>query len=544
MKKLLPIDPPLRTPRSELKVREAFKGVDNVVVLHSVAWQGIRRGRQADGEADFIVLVPGKGIAILEVKGGQIDLQDGRWFSTDSGGARHSIKNPFEQAKDSKYALVNYFKEVQPSLAHVPVVHGVVFSDIVFDERLGMSGPRELVIDQNGLLQLHRALPRLFDYWNRPGRFDQEQLERVVDLLAPTISLAPPLLHALEVANRGITELTQQQIALLNGLRRNRHATILGGAGTGKTVLAVDKACRLAAEGHRVALVCFNTLLRNEIAALFPLLNVEILTFHGLVREWMRKAKLPVPGFLDDTWFQEHAAKSLGEAAGLVNERYDAMLIDEAQDFATEWLDACQTTVVPDGIFYVFADARQDLYKRDWAPRKSAIAFELSINCRNTVPIARLVASVFEEDVCDRGIEGPPPIFLCAETNQDAIRLCQKTVDNLLSREKLSTTQLAVLSDSRDVVRRLRESIVADIPFCAAGEDGVVAETVYRFKGLEREVVVVALTAEIDTTNALELLYVALSRARAALWVIGGKHTISRLQNVASTLLDHHDGDR
>jgi RecA/RadA recombinase len=530
MQKILPAVPPSRTPRSELKVRKAFLSVNNVVVLHSVAWQGIRRGRQADGEADFIVLVPGRGIAILEVKGGHIEVEDGRWFSTDGGGVRHDIKNPFEQAKDSKYALINYFKEVHARLTQVPVVHGVVFPDVVFDERLGMSGSQGLVIDQQGLSQLNLTLHRLFDYWNRPGRFDQEQVEKVVDLLAPTISLAPPLLHALEIANKGITELTEQQITMLNGLRRHRHATILGGAGTGKTVLAVDKACRLAAEGRRVALVCFNTLLRNEIAALFPLRNVEIFTFHGLVREWMRKAKLRSPSAFDDTWFREHAAKHLREAVALVDEHYDAMLIDEAQDFATEWLHACETTVIPGGIFYAFADARQDLYKRDWAPRNDAIAFELSINCRNTAPIARLVASVFKDEVSDRGIEGPPPIFLCAESNQDAIRLCGKTVDDLLSREHLLTTQLAVLSDSRDIVRRLRETIVADLPFCAAGEAGVVAETVHRFKGLEREVVVVALTAAIDTADALELLYVSLSRARAALWVIAGASTIARLR--------------
>ncbi|MBF3745682.1 NERD domain-containing protein [Burkholderia pseudomallei] len=105
MSKLLPTNPPSRTPRSEMKVREALARVDDIVVLHSVAWQGVRRGKQADGEADFIVLVPMKGIAILEVKGGTIEVASGRWYSTDREGIQHGIKNPFEQAKDSKYAL-------------------------------------------------------------------------------------------------------------------------------------------------------------------------------------------------------------------------------------------------------------------------------------------------------------------------------------------------------------------------------------------------------------------------------------------------------
>jgi hypothetical protein len=536
MQKIFPAEPAPRTPKSELKVRQALERVADVVALHSVAWQGIRQGRQADGEADFVVLMPFRGIAILEVKGGRIDVENGSWFSTDGRGARHGIKNPFEQAKDSKYALLNFFKEVAPPLLKVPVVHGVVFPDIVFDGRLGMSGPRELVVDQEDLVKFEVCLDRLFDYWDRPGKFEEAHLMRVVELLAPTVTLVPPLRHALEAANKGITELTQQQIVLLNGLRRHRHASILGGAGTGKTVLAIDKACRLASEGRRVALVCFNSLLRNEIAALFPQSNVQVLTFHGLVREWLRKARLPVPVTADDVWFRESAANHLCQATAMLQERYDAMLVDEAQDFSAEWLDACETTVVPDGIFYLFADARQDLYSRDWAPRPQAVSFELSVNCRNTEPIAKLVASIFGDQIYDRGIQGPAPVLLRVESDRDAVLHCQRTVDELLSKERLESSQLAVLSDSREIVRQLRESIVADLPFCAAGQTGVTAETIHRFKGLEREVIIVTLSSSVEAIDALELLYVALSRARAALWIIAGERTIARLQKACETV--------
>ncbi len=165
-------------------------------------------------------------------------------------------------------------------------------------------------------------------------------------------------------------------------------------------------------------------------------------------------------------------------------------------------------------------------------PDPQAIAFELSINCRNTRQIATLVAALFNEVVRDRDIDDPTPIFLSATGAGKAVLLCQRTVEDLLIREKLAVSQLAVLSDSRDMVRQLRECIVADLPFCAAGGTGIVAETIHRFKGIEREVVVVALSPAVKLATALELLYVGFSRARAALWVIADEEMITQLQGL------------
>ena len=68
------------TPLSERKVFEAFERLDDDwLVFHSVAWQGRRHGRQGDGEADFVIAHPAKGITIVEVKGGAISIVDGRW---------------------------------------------------------------------------------------------------------------------------------------------------------------------------------------------------------------------------------------------------------------------------------------------------------------------------------------------------------------------------------------------------------------------------------------------------------------------------------
>lgn len=95
-----------KTPPSEIKVINALKPLSGLVVLHSVVWQSRRNHKQSDGEADFIVVDPNQGILVLEVKGGDIEIDSGVWYSTDKHTIRHKIKDPFQQAKDSKHALL------------------------------------------------------------------------------------------------------------------------------------------------------------------------------------------------------------------------------------------------------------------------------------------------------------------------------------------------------------------------------------------------------------------------------------------------------
>jgi hypothetical protein len=70
----------------------------------------VRSGRPGDGEADFVAVHPSHGIIVIEVKGGGIEVDQGRWMSTDRNGVQHAIKNPFEQAAASKHDLLRFLQ--------------------------------------------------------------------------------------------------------------------------------------------------------------------------------------------------------------------------------------------------------------------------------------------------------------------------------------------------------------------------------------------------------------------------------------------------
>src|ERR1700693_3991049 len=104
MARFFPATPPVHIEFSELKTWHALTALDDQWSIHHfVKWQSLRRGRQGDGEADFVLIHPQRGIVVLEVKGGSIDVADGSWFSVSRYGSRNEIKNPFDQAIISKY---------------------------------------------------------------------------------------------------------------------------------------------------------------------------------------------------------------------------------------------------------------------------------------------------------------------------------------------------------------------------------------------------------------------------------------------------------
>ena len=128
MARFTPPNKPREIPRSESDTWDALSQLDDQwQVFHSVAWQAIRGRRQGDGEADFVLLHPSFGLIVLEVKGGRfIGVKDGQFFTFSHGSEKkENIKNPYEQAKLSKYTLLERLKLL--GLGTTPVMYATVF---------------------------------------------------------------------------------------------------------------------------------------------------------------------------------------------------------------------------------------------------------------------------------------------------------------------------------------------------------------------------------------------------------------------------------
>ena len=236
---------------------------------------------------------------------------------------------------------------------------------------------------------------------------------------------------------------------------------------------------------------------------------------------------LAIPEAPGDEWWDGEAPRLLERAVAEKGVRFDAIIVDEAQDFAPPWvaaLDACSSSP-GESPYYLFTDSHQQIYRRGDAAPASWPVVELDQNCRNTLPIARTVSSVYQDPPPGLGAHGRDPVFIDSEAGEEA-SLVQSVVDRLITEEHLKPSQVAVLCERREVVERLGDLVAGGFPFVPLGYPGVLVETVHRFKGLEADVVVLAISS-FRPDDAV--LYVGLSRARSMLMVVAPRSLRGRL---------------
>lgn len=533
MAHIISLAEPSKVPNSEKITLEALQNLgDEWTVLHSIAWQCPRNGRQGDGEVDILLLHPNCGAIILEIKGGGIDVINGSWFTSNAKG-NFKIKDPFKQATDSKHALLAYFREVLnwfPLRARI--CHGVVFPDIHVSQRFEAAGPLQIVLDAQGLRNIEHSVTRIVDYWKNTSKLTSKDIAAVVAKLAPSATIRSPLAVRAHRVSDELLRLTQEQFGVLDGLARNRRAVVMGGAGTGKTLLAIEKAKRLADSDFQVLLICYNELLGKHIESLLsPISKIKVARFHSLVMELARKAKLPIPAQLEDTWWSDSAPLLLLDASKACGFAPDAIIIDEAQDFEWDWIEALLSISrdPAQAICFAFADPLQDLYRRPWASPHDWAQFELTKNCRNSLPIAQKVARSVGIPAPIAGADGPAPVYQATNFQSTGFRSVQDCVLKLIDDEGFHASEIVVLTDSPFSAKDIQMLSAGATPFCGPNEHGIRVETIQRFKGLESEVIIVVCPKAFPPESVRARAYVALSRARSILYVFAPRTAMGSL---------------
>ncbi len=525
---------------------------DSMSVFYGVTWLAKKRGGDArDGEADFVLVDRDGGLLVIEVKGGQIGLdgRTGKWSSRDRDGVAHPIENPVEQAKRNRYALLEKIHMLPGWGNHwVPIGHAVAFPDCVPEHGAALLDlPEEIAIFQDSLRWLPEKIGAIYRFWqsedaDRRG-LDEVRLRILERTFAPQLATRVPLGTALREEERQIVQLTEQQRSILDGLKRHRRVAISGGAGTGKTFLAVEKAKALAEEGYRTLLTCFNKGLGDYLrASVGERENLTVKHFHLLCDDVAKAAGVvprgPAELGSDQEFFDRELPEALTKALEISpSERFDAIVVDEGQDFShADWWVALQLTLgdPDDGILYVFHDANQNLFSTEGGAPEGLTSFDLTENLRNTQTIHALASRYYDgDDQRAVGPEGRPVEFIEANGEQAIRRELSKVLHHLIKDMQVPAEDIAILSGHRPEKGPLAglDRIGAfELTESTDPEPGKVTfVTIHRFKGLERPVVVLLDIDSYIERATDEILYVGLTRARSHLVVIGGAHALEAL---------------
>ena len=552
------------------RVRAALPA-DAFHLYPNAGWLGSMRegGPPRDGEADLVIVHAGHGILILEVKSG-VPSRDhaGRWWIGD----RAMDRDPFTQAKDSKHQLIRKFAEMAdwPPRTEPRAGHAIALPDVDLASLprghvlLGADAPRELVLDAEALEtpeSIRRWVERAYGYWlgdgSRGALLGALGVRLVDELLAPTWALHRLVRGHIEDDRADLLAASREQALIVSRTRTLRRLEVVGPAGSGKSMLAAEKARRLAREGYRTLLVCFNqrlaTSLIHELEEAAAPAGLDVTTFHRLCERLGAEAGvLPVrPDPIPQGWWDETLPGAL-EAAIVArpDPRYHAVVVDEGQDFELRWLELLGRLLVdPDDIFWVFHDPGQALIRADVVAGLGLERHELFENHRNPESIAALAGRFYRggEEVVATRETGLRYRVYAADPGADTLERLRVELHRLVQEEQVAPWRIAVLSGGTAATsevwrhRRFGNAVLCNEAIDDDGRskglppeavpdepDEVLFETIRRFKGMEREVVIlVELPTEGERLD--ELLYVGLTRATTELVVIAPPTLARRL---------------
>ncbi|MCP1662139.1 MULTISPECIES: nuclease-related domain-containing DEAD/DEAH box helicase [Methanocalculus] len=542
--------------RAEQKVYNKLKAVleDPFTVFYSRPWLGTgKSGEPIDGECDFVVAHPDYGFLTIEVKGGGIayDPAADAWTSTDRHGNTWPIKNPARQAVESKHQILKKC-QAHPKWGYrrIGISHGVILPDIPeIKSDLGADMPRNILCCMDefesdlrfwilDLLEGEMAS----DYRAKP--LGEEGMAILEDILAHPFQLNVPLHRVMADDEAHIQTLTPLQYQILAGFASTRRVAISGSAGTGKTILAMEEAVRCIHAGERVLLTCYNRPLSEYMKKTIGDRDLLMIgNYHKVCDDLFSEACIDVDrSTVDSRLFLEKYPTHLLEALSTLPERrFDTLIIDEGQDFPPRLLQSLESALDPDGKqkIRLFYDNNQDVYQNEgrYLEQLYEIPFTLSLNLRNTQRIHEVARLFYKgQETKAIGPDGLEVEWIEAETPAIARTRLEEYIYTLVEREEIPPSDIAVListRDDRDKYCTGREIGGQRYQFCNElfqndTTDAIIVDSVKRFKGLESPVTIVVLDDRL--INSDEMLYVAFSRARLLLAIVGSREMMGAIR--------------
>ncbi len=421
-------------------------------VFYSVKWSTYEQGRLIKSEADFVVESPDHGYLCLEVKGGSgIRVEGDTWFLEDNVyGDRKLNISPYDQAEKSMYYFRNYFSNRYNTSYRGVFGAGVVFPFYAVGDEVHLSDrQKDSTIDCRDMNDLYGRIKKLFRMWSGAsyGRrfYPKSQHDAFLELIRERIAIA--------AAAGALVRYKESQLGVINRVQDNyvyflknvRQFYIRGGAGTGKTWIAMKMAKEEAKDNNRVLFLCQSAhlakLVRSMIGESVTVLDTFSL-FTNIVEEFDSLQAPYYPGII----------QKLKPNLPL----YDAIFVDEAQDFTEEWaalvrkllLDPSESRL---GVFYDDVQVLQE----DSFGEGFGIAskpFLLRENIRNTANIYKWTADKTQlgTDVIANPVEGPTPQTEVMSDFRQMTHYLEVFFRRYLDEEHLPNSSLAVIVDNVD----------------------------------------------------------------------------------------------
>ena len=310
-------------------------------------------------------------------------------------------------------------------------------------------------------------------------------------------------------------------------------------------MIAFQKARQLAANGTKTLFLCYNNMLGEHLDRVNEDENLLPMTFHKLC-EWRVREAIKVGGVdlkkqastetPQGDYYDDHLPDALALSTEVLEERFDAIIVDEGQDFKDSFWFPLQLLLQDDrqSFFYIFYDENQAIYEKSDSFPIEGEPFALTKNCRNTRSIFEAFNAYYEGPLVEAPErEGSPVRILEAETTKKQAKAVRAEIVELIEREGVLARDITVicLNDFE-----LYSSLLQELPLPKGiswllqeyqEDDCILIDTARRFKGMEAKIVFIL--GWVKPYRKRELLYVTLSRAKSIMYLVGQKAMCKKL---------------
>lgn len=521
------------------------------IVLHSL---GIAKHvRQVEGEADFVVIVPNRGVLVIEVKSHQSValLADGRWRL---GNNAPTSRGPVKQADEAMHSIRDYLTKSQVDLRGIPIMCAAWFTHTRARAQLP-SSPEWLdwqILDSVDLERgvagaitrtLHDGtehLDSVLHVFRGAVGPNESSAARIASTLRPKFEFATTFGDRRRSREGELIRFIDEQYLALDAMADNRAVLFTGPAGTGKTLLACEAVRRELLQGRTGRLMCFNAFLGRQLRESFSEAEGVIAgTFHAQLLQLVGLKEPPLDAGTE-FWSDELIDASIAVLLEWdEDDRADFVIVDEIQDLAHPGALDVIDLLVKGGLgggrvlffgdfdqqaIYELGDNRPLIHERVGP----LTAYALKVNCRNLPRIGHATETfnIFPGyQRYRRQDDGVAPTFIRFERDADQSDKLAGAI-RLLRDEGYDLSEITVLSTRRtdSVAANSTNKWLRQILAPADGrprQSGKVAySTIHAFKGLESPAVVLT-DLDRDVSSPFEdLLYVGITRATDRLIVL------------------------
>jgi hypothetical protein len=504
--------------------------------FYSQEFTAINPRENNEYEIDFIIVDHRNNkintILVIEVKGGNIkfDGSTQTWFQN----GREMTKAPNKQASMAMNNLVSRFRFLS---LNTPFHWSLWFPDIQIkpNEWLPTVVSRDRLLDSNSVIYCAESITSLCNVIienNHQNGAPLSDFIKLKDILLRSIGFFKPLHKEFEQNENTFKKLTENQGKIFKYIDINPNICVQGPAGSGKTFIAYNKAIEFAERGMKIMYVCFNKSLATELRHRYRNLNIprefeiEFTNFHF----WALRIAEQNPTYkkekADEEFFTTYIPNKAREV--ITEPLYDAIIIDEGQDFRENWLELLNKVLKKEGRFLFFMDENQDIFEtfKGVPNHRNITKCHLEENCRNT----KIIIEKLKETLPNATMipmegtpDGQPITNITFSNNEEQINELDRQI-KILIEKGIRPNQIIILTNNSEDGSSLKgiktlggKKLISTYDREYGRDINCIAQTTINvFKGLEADIVFILDTQNINNKNSF---YTQASRAKQLLYI-------------------------